>query len=306
MHATFCPLADIGVFEITGTDALAFLHGQLSVDLTALDGTSAPLAAWSAANGRVRALVRVVPGESGYTLLAPAAMTETLLNKLGMFVLRADVTIRPSETLALGAVLDATPDWLEARGVPAAVERDRVERAGALTWIAVGPRLRYALGPEPELAALASAAAAGAPAAVELAEIEQGLPRIEPATAEQFLPQMLDLDRLGGVAFDKGCYPGQEVIARTQNLGTVKRRPRRFGVAGAAAPEPGTPLRTPDGTEAGLTLRAAHEAGRTELLAVVRLEALSGPLHVGTADGPALTELPFEPPRAAPNPAAPT
>ncbi len=240
----------------------------------------------------MRALVRVVPLASGFALLAPASMSDTLCNKLGMFVLRADATIRPSATRAVGAVLDASPSWLAARGLTGTEARDRAETVGDEVWIHAGPRLVYVVGDAADLEGLASLADPASRASVELAEIELGLPQIVPATAERFLPQMLDLDRLGGVAFDKGCFPGQEVIARTQNLGKVKRRPRRFAVDGPP-PEPGTALYTGTGQEAGQVLRAAAPAaGPAELLAVVRLDALDGAaLHCGAPDGPRLDEL---------------
>lgn len=292
MDAAYCALTDTGVFEVTGSDARDFLNGQLSVDVDAAPGT-APLAAWSAANGRVRVLARVVPYEAGYLLLAPAGMHDMLLRKLGMFVLRADVRIEQSTTRAVGAVVGAAPEWLAARGLDAPGERDRTETIVDEVWIHAGPGLAYVVGPEEDLEGLAKLADAAPRAAVELAEIELGLPQIVPETSERFLPQMLDLDVLGGVAFDKGCFPGQEVIARTQNLGTVKRRLRRFAVDGAA-PEPGAALVTDTGDEAGQVLRAASHDGRTELLAVARLDTPAAALHCATADGPPLTELELE------------
>lgn len=292
MHASYCLLADMGVFEVTGTDARSFLHGQLSIDVEGLSAEAAPLAAWSAANGRVRLLVRLAVADAGYLLLAPASMTETITRKLGLFVLRARVTIAPSAALVAGAVVDATPDWLAERGLTRPSAPDRSERVGATLWLHAGSRLSYVVGTAADLDALAAAAAAAPPEAVEQAEIELGLPRVVPDTAERFLPQMLDLDRLGGVAFDKGCFPGQEVIARTQNLGTVKRRLKRFTVDGPA-PAPGTLVYAATGDDAGRVLRSARHADRTELLAVVRLDAPTGPLRAAAPDGPPLTELPF-------------
>lgn len=300
MDAAYCALDDIGVFEVTGSEAREFLNGQLSIDVSNLASDRAPLAAWSAANGRVRVLARVVPHETGFLLLAPASMRDMLLRKLAMFVLRADVAIEQSATRTVGAVVDATPEWLAARGLTVPGERDRAETIVDEVWIHAGPRLAYVVGPEADLAGLARLAEPAPRAAVELAEIELGLPQIVPGTAEQFLPQMLDLDRLGGVAFDKGCFPGQEVIARTQNLGTVKRRLRRFAVDDAA-PEPGSALITSSGDEVGRVLRAASHEARTELLAVARLDAPADALHCATADGPRLTELELE---REPHPAA--
>lgn len=294
MHASCCLVDDAAVIEVTGGEARAFLNGQLSVDVGRLPADAATLAAWSAANGRVRALVRLAAADAGYLLLVPASMVETVCTKLRMYVLRADVEIAPSATRRVAAVLGATRGWLEARGLARAAEDGRAETVGDALWMHVGSGLSYVISPESGLAEIASGAGAAPRERVELAEIGLGLPQIVPATAERFLPQMLDLDRLGGVAFDKGCYPGQEVIARTQNLGKVKRRPRRFALAGAPSPpEPGTALVTPDGDEAGTILRAARAADRTELLAVVRLDSLASPLHSAAPDGPAATELPL-------------
>jgi folate-binding protein YgfZ len=112
---------------------------------------------------------------------------------------------------------------------------------------------------------------------------------VVPATRGEFVPQMVNLDLLDGISFSKGCYPGQEIVARTRYLGRVKRRMLRFATAGAAPP-PGMALAGPAGP-AGQVVRAAHAGTGAELLAVVMLEALPGPLAL--ADGTPLAPLPL-------------
>jgi folate-binding protein YgfZ len=144
------------------------------------------------------------------------------------------------------------------------------------------------------------AAPTAGPEAWELADVAAGEPAVYPQTAEAFLPQFLDLDRRGGLSFKKGCFPGQEVVARTQHLGDVKRRLALAHVVTDRVPEPGEPLRVEreDGDrDGGTVVRAAPgPEGGVFLLAVVPVaERESGrAIHLGRADGPALAfrELP--------------
>ena len=123
-----------------------------------------------------------------------------------------------------------------------------------------------------------------------LAEIELGIPAIGLPLVEHFVPQMLNLDLLDALSFDKGCYPGQEVIARVHHLGSVKRRMRRYACSSAAAPSAGTAVLDGAGTAAGEVVRSAGAAETAELLAVVDQAAARGVLKV---DGAGLRELPL-------------
>jgi folate-binding protein YgfZ len=122
----------------------------------------------------------------------------------------------------------------------------------------------------------------------ERAEIELGIPAITPMVADRFVAQMLNLDELDAVSFDKGCYPGQEIIARVHNLGGVKRRARRYA-APREPPSLGTPVLAA-GTEVGEVVRSAPAGGGSELLAVVEHAAAGSPL---TCAGAPLAELPL-------------
>lgn len=128
----------------------------------------------------------------------------------------------------------------------------------------------------------------------ELAEIRDGIPVVVPATSEEFVPQMLNLDQLGGIAFDKGCYTGQEVVARTHYLGSVKRRMHRFRAAALQAPTPGDRLIADDETPTpGQVIRSAIVAGTTyELLAVIpERPSQETRYHLQDAQGPSLELL---------------
>ena len=161
-------------------------------------------------------------------------------------------------------------------------------RRGELSFIRVGEAHWLVLGPAAALAELGATLEATTEAAAELAEIRLGIPAIAPATAERFVAQMLNLDVLGAVSFDKGCYPGQEIIARVHNLGGVKRRARRYALR-AAAPAPGSAVAS--GEQAvGEVLRTAPTQEGCELLAVVDQAAANSVLTCG---GAALIELPL-------------
>ena len=249
------------MISVSGRDTRTFLHAQLTQDVANLRSDKTTLAAWADPRGRVRALFHVVPAGEQWLLVTSADLIAMLLSKLKMFVLRADVALARADALAVYAVFGAPA---EATGT--------LRLAHDVYWLAVGQDLVYAVGADDAIRA-ACAGLEEAPAAeAELAAIRAGLPAVDAASTERYLPQMLDLDRLGGVAFDKGCYPGQEVIARTHHLGTVKRRLRRLAGATVKVPVRGTALTDDAGEPAGEVLRAARAPEGVELLAVARLD----------------------------------
>ncbi|HEX7235884.1 MAG TPA: hypothetical protein VF405_02910 [Gammaproteobacteria bacterium] len=280
-------LLDTVCLEARGADAAAFLHAQLSRAVAGLE--LAPLAAWADPRGRVRALVRVCPLPDRWLLVTPRDGADDLVKKLRLFVLRSKVTLARADETHVSALLGDGDEWLAARGVRAAdTAPNRLVHREDLTFVRVGPAYWQALGAP---AALASLTAGLRPASADdaaRAEIALGIPAITSALAERFVAQMLNLDELDAVSFDKGRYPGQEVIARVHNLGGVKRRARRYAAA-AAPPVPGTPVLAAD-AQAGEVVRSAAAPSGCELLAVVEHTAAGGPL---TCAGTALTELPL-------------
>ncbi|HEX7081889.1 MAG TPA: hypothetical protein VF329_12825 [Gammaproteobacteria bacterium] len=286
--------------DAKGADADDFLRRQLTQNPPPRDGGRFTFAAWNDARGRVRALFRMLRRDDRLVLLAERDGVDAVLARLRMFVLRSKVELVPDESLAAAAVVGDAGERLEARGVRLGAEPGAAVTDAELTWLRIGPDLVYVVGPEDRLERAGEGFARGSAEQAELAEIRLGLPRVGAAVAERYVPQMLNLDRLDAVAFDKGCYPGQEVVARLHHLGNVKRRMRRFvGAAPAVAPAPGTPIVDAEGAEAGETIRAAAADGTLELLAVVRLDA-RGPLSAGSEHRVALAAAPLPYERASP------
>jgi folate-binding protein YgfZ len=160
---------------------------------------------------------------------------------------------------------------------------------GALACVRLGPTLWQLLGPRTAVDELAAELPRASESDAELAEIRLGLPSIGAPVVEHFVAQMLNLDVLDAVSFDKGCYPGQEVIARVRHLGSVKRRMRRYACGSEKPPAPGAAVVTADGTNVGEVVRAARAEQGSELLAVVEHGAVGG-LAVESAS---LRELPL-------------
>jgi hypothetical protein len=280
--------SDSVCLEVRGADAPAFLHGQLSQAVGGLEPTHAPLAAWADARGRARALVRVCRLADRWLLVAPRDGAEDLAKKLRMFVLRAKVTVDLAADVGVATLLGDADRWLTTRGVAAHTPPNGLVRHGELAFIRVGPAYRQVLGAPTALASLAAGLAPASDSAVALAEIGLGLPAITSAVADRFVAQMLNLDALGAVSFDKGCYPGQEIIARVHNLGGVKRRARRYAAPGAP-PAVGATVEAA-GKPVGEVVRSAAAASGCELSAVVDHAAVGAAL---TCAGAALRELPL-------------
>jgi tRNA-modifying protein YgfZ len=286
----FCPSTDYVCIEVRGADAGSFLAAQLS--RTPMPGVldRAPLAGWHDARGRVRALFRVWPLPDRWLLGTPRDGAEQLLPRLRMFVLRAAVTLAIADDPRVAAVVDADRAWVERHGLPRNAPSGAIAIQGEVRWLCVGPGYWQALGPssvvstlEPDLKHVAAEAAA-------LAEIGLGLPSITPALADRFVAQTLNLDALDALAFDKGCYPGQEIIARVHNLGDVKRRARRYAATTQALPAVGAPVFAATGAPIGEVVRSAPTESGCELLAVV--DHAAGDVTL-TVDGTTLRELPL-------------
>jgi len=289
MHSRFVPLHDYVCLAAEGRDVRSFLHAQLTQSIDSLPSSRAPLAAWCDARGRVLALLRVVPTPHRWLLVTPRDGADALLSRLRKFVLRADVTLALSDDLAVGALVDVDADSLAAHGLANTGPDDaHVERSG-IHWIHVGDALWWAVAPVAEIDALATNAEPTRPDRAALAEIGLGLPAITAAASGRYVAQMLNLDRLGAIVFDKGCYPGQEIIARVQHLGDVKRRLRRLATTASKPPAEGASV-TANGTAVGEVIRAAATPSGAELLAVVEVASASTEL---TCDGAPLRELPI-------------
>lgn len=285
-------LEDTAVLAFSGGAARAFLGRQLTCDVTTLAPAQALLGAWLTAKGRVLALLRLVdPGDGRVLALLPRELADEVVKRMRLFVLRDDVAIEPAADLAVaglaGKALSAPDAAPGDDGLPALVP----VAEGLALLVADSAALDTVLG---------GLEGGGHPAlsagAWTHAQVRAGIPHLAAANREAFLPQMLNLDRLQAVSFSKGCYPGQEIVARTQHLGRIKRR-MFIARCGSAAPvaAPGDAIAGSGGGEAaGRVVLAAVDGGGQEMLAVLSLDAVAGgeALHLGSASGPALEVRP--------------
>lgn len=218
-------LPQLSAARARGPDAAAFLHAQLSADIVSLADGAATFACYCSPRGQVYGLLLVGRSGDEYLLLADAELLPDMLRRLGMFVLRARVELGMAEELAVSA-------------------RPAEEAAvgSGLEFEPPGSGLRYCLGN-------ASSRSAAAPAGWKERELRANIVWLNRQTTERYIPQMLGFDRIGAVSFNKGCYPGQEIIARTRYLGQVKRKPLLLHVGSAPEWLPGEPLQLQSGEE---------------------------------------------------------
>ena len=288
VSASASRLTHLGVLRFTGPDALGFLQGQLSNDTQRLTGNSSLLAAYSSAQGRVLALIYLLAHSSGVLAILPREILRPTMERMRKFVMRAKVRIEDAgDSLAVGgrfgANLESSGGDTEADGTGVAP----VARDANRHWLIAAPQ---------EFAPTDAAEAQHAEYEWRLADIRAGLPQIYAATSEAFVAQMLNLDLLDGISFTKGCYTGQEIIARTQHLGRIKRRLHRL-LLPSGAWSIGQALRLSDGRQGRLT-EVIDSGGRIEALAVLSVEP--GPAADGDAAEIAVhaTELPLPYPLA--------
>ncbi len=219
--------------------------------------------------------------EDGFDLLCAAPLCAGLKARMQMYVLRADVRIEaPPDTTVL-ALVDDVDDALHDMGTDMHVAAGAVVEAGDTRWLRVSESLAFGYTEgdvEP---------ASNDDTRVALAEIRAGRPRLGTTTTGQFTAHMLNLDRLGAISFNKGCYPGQEIVARTHNLGTPKRRLFGFRADSETLPAPGDTIEKPDGKDGGTIVSAAHSTDGIELLAVIRVDDAGSQFRLGQS-GPLL------------------
>jgi len=289
-------LSHWGVMRASGADAASFLHGQLTSDVLNLGGARALPAGFCSAKGRLQASFVVWRAKEDEILLACAAdLLAPTLKRLSMFVLRAKCKLSDASA--------ELPLWGLA-GEPAATRLADMPLWGCREC-SEGMLVRL-----PDADGVTRGLLAGRPSvgvadlpmqAWRWLEVGSGVPLIEAATVDQFVPQMVNLELVGGVDFRKGCYPGQEVVARSQYRGTLKRRMFLFEVGSAARAGQEVFHSEDPGQPAGLVVNAAAAPdGGARLLVEVKLAALDGGrLHLGAPDGPVLTrqDLPYPVPR---------
>ncbi|SAK94323.1 folate-binding protein YgfZ [Caballeronia fortuita] len=299
----FMPLTQFGVIDVKGEDAASFLHNQITNDVQHLDASTARLAGYCSAKGRLLGSFLMWRTADAVRLLIAQDVQAAVQKRLSMFVLRAKAKLTDATPevaavgfagdvrAALSGIFDALPDGVHVKveGLHGSLIRmpDAAQRPRFL-W--VGPKADI----EAQLAKLDAQLKRVPEQMWDWLDIHAGEPRITHATVEQFVPQMVNFDVLGAVNFKKGCYPGQEIVARSQYRGTIKRR---TALAHVGAATPGAELFHSDdpGQPCGLVVNVAPaENGGVDCLVEIKLAALeNGSVHVGAADGPTLAFLPL-------------
>ena len=304
-RGAFMVLDQFGVIDAAGDDAASFLHGQLTNDVQHLDAASARLAGYCSPKGRLLASMLIWRAADTIRLLVSKELTASVQKRLSMFVLRAKAKlVDATDSVAvvgfagdvrapLATLFDALPDGVHVHVAGPAGSLIRVpDSAAQPRYLWVGPK---ALVLE-RLAGLEGQLARVSPAVWDWLDIHAGEPRITQGVLEQFVPQMVNFDVIGGINFRKGCYPGQEVVARSQYRGTIKRRTALAHVA-VDAVRPGIELfHSEDPSQpCGMVVNVAAAAkGGVDSLVEIKLAALeNGTVRLGAADGPLLEFLPL-------------
>jgi len=305
--AVVCDLTPLAVLKISGEDAGAFLQGQLSCDVVALPPGEARYATFNSPKGRMLANLVLWRDGLGFRALVAGDIALATLKRLAMYVLRSKVALEDvsavSPRFGLGGprAADVLRDAWSVHAVPMSVVRTDRRAVVAL------PGSRYVLLADAATLAPIQRVAVRAPHAVwQWLTVRAGVPVVTAPLADQLIAQAANLDLLGGLDFRKGCYTGQEIIARTQHLGRLKERLHAFHVDGDP-PVAGTRVFGPPFGDqpCGVVVNAAPApGGGSDLLAVVQFAATdAGQLHLGAPDGAVLTALPL--PYRIPAPSAP-
>ncbi|MDT8364541.1 MAG: folate-binding protein [Nitrosomonas sp.] len=300
-------LSHLGLIGISGTDAQSFLQGQLSCDISMLDAHTATYGGYCTPKGRLLSnfLIWQNADNHGYWLQLPVSLAQPMIKRLGMFVLRTKVTFR-NETdnlIRIGIISKNVSRLLNKyfTEIPLALEPLSVShtsegqvichsscRAEIIATLAQASKIWKQLRDEIKPAGLHC---------WQWQEICEGIPTVQMETQEEFIPQMINLDKIGGVSFQKGCYPGQEIVARTQYLGKLKRHMYRAYIACSDIVTAGDPLFSHDMEQqaSGMIINAAPSPkGGFDVLALIQISSAENhEIHWKIPTGPILTLMPL-------------
>jgi len=301
-----CDLSHRGLLEVRGKDAQSFLQGQFGNDIREVTETHSQLSSYSSPKGRAYAVFRVFFDRDAYLLEMNPEPIEPLRKRLSMFVMRSEVVIENAEDsrIRFGLSGPSAEQQLEETlgAFPAKVNEvlTRNDLSIARVPTMMHPRFEFAGEIDACRALWNDLNVHSAPVGPEgwrLLDILAGIPAIYPETSEAFVPQMVNLHALNGISFNKGCYPGQEVVARMHYLGKLKRRMYRLAIEGQDRPLPGSPVfreagdpGQPDGEIVDAVL---HPDGLYAALAVMQVASAEQPLRWGSPDGPAAHVIPL-------------
>jgi tRNA-modifying protein YgfZ len=298
-----CDLGQFGTLKVAGEEAQKFLQNLLSNDINAVNAGTAQLSSFNSPKGRMLATFLIWQSNADYFLQLPRSLTAPMHKKLAMYVMRSKVKVSDvsDEVIALGISGNHAAELLK-RHLGAMPQQDWAVTQhdhGCVIRIAAD-RFQISTGTQHARALWDKLAASAKPAGSgcwDWLNIRAGIPVVTPATQEQFVLQMANLDALGGVSFKKGCYPGQEIVARTHYLGKQKRRMFPAHIESENIPKAGDELFSAEmtGQACGMVMNASPApGGGFDLLAVLQISSRETQhVHLLSADGAALDFLPL-------------
>jgi folate-binding protein YgfZ len=299
-HIRWCRITQSGVLRFDGPDTQTFLQGQLTNNINALTATRSQYSGYCTPKGRLLATFLLWQKDGAYFMMMPRVLCEPLRKRLSMYILRAKVKASDvSDELALFGVTGGMPESI---AVTAPGLSHEVLHHGGVSVIHLPIERNLVIAAAAAAAHVEASFAASSPASPpalwDALDIEAGIPSVVPATQEQFVPQTVNFDLIGAVSFDKGCYPGQEIVARTHYLGKLKQRMVRARIASGDAPAPGDKLYTATlGDQASgiiVSATAMPQPGEHDVLAVVQTNALENEaVHWQSPTGPVLQISPL-------------
>lgn len=296
-----CDLSQFGILRVSGEDAQSFLQNLLSNDIRLVDAGHAQLSSFNTAKGRMLAVFTIWRDNEDYLLQLPSSTLDVLRKKLSMYVLRAKVKVSDAsnERIALGLSGNQAATLLSKLSAELPQQEMGCVSSEQLHILRLSAT-RYQLTATPAQAqflwhALSKDSHPVSSVCWDWLNVRAGIPTIVAKTQEEFVPQMVNLDALGGINFKKGCYPGQEIVARMHYLGKLKRRMYLAHLDNTEVPQPGDELFSDDmeGQASGVIANVAPAPeGGYDILAVIQT-ASADSTKIHTATGSCLAYLPL-------------
>jgi len=300
--AFFSPLSHEGILAVRGSDAGKFLQGQLTCNINYLSQAHSSLGARCMVKGRMQSSFRILPEGNGYLLAMASELLEAQLVDLKKYAVFSKATLSDESAAWVRFGLQQGDAALQALGLSVPAAAGATVRHEGLIAVAVSPGRIELWVPAEHAASVQRTLVASLPEGSLndwlLGQIRAGIGQVMGPTRELFIPQMINLQAVDGVSFKKGCYTGQEIVARMQYLGKLKRRQYRLALDQQEIPAPGAEIFSPThGSSVGEVVLAASTDQGCELLAVLSADAVEDDnLHLGSLQGPRLQllSLPYE------------
>lgn len=276
MTQAVIPISSLSILKVTGSDAETFLQGQLTNDVSKLEHTWS-FAGYCSPKGRLLAIFKIWQQQDAYFLLLPTELSETIQKRLTMYVLRSKVALEKIDSNIYGIIGKQYTDDIAQR-FEISLANNTIASSGTNTILKVSDRDSFLI----TSGTLPMESYQHKPESIWLeADIDRGHPQIYTETSDMFVPQMVNLDILNGISFKKGCYTGQEIVARMHYLGKLKQRMYKIKIEGPSETiDIADILNTKDEKNAGNIISILKINEQTSALAVIRKEFLDQPLTV--------------------------